>query len=96
MSQRSLTNAFPFNILNGEQGRNEVESSFSSLENRRIARQGGVEARIARQGGGVEARVDFDAVASSRPGNDGKRCIDKVATTIIHLTLSNQSHWHRD
>ena len=27
---------------------------------------------------GEEARVDFDAVASSRPGAGGKRCIDKV------------------
>ena len=27
---------------------------------------------------GEEARVDFDAVASSRPGAGGKRCIEKV------------------
>ena len=27
-----------------------------------------------------EARVDFDAVASSRLGDLGKRCIDKVET----------------
>jgi len=80
--QRSLANAFPFNVLSGEQGREEGEFegsqfSFSSFENRRLARQQGeVEARITRQG--FEPRVDFDAVASSRPGNDGKRCIDKV------------------
>ena len=66
-------NTFPFNALNGEQGSNEGE--FSSFEKRRVERQT------------VDSRVDFDAVASSRPGNDGKRCIDKVTTTIMFIYL---------
>ena len=60
---------FLFNALNGEQGSKEDElSSFG--KKRRVERQ-------------VGSRLDFDAVASSRPGNDGRRCVDKVATIIM-------------
>ena len=34
--------------------------------------------RDQRQRGGDDTPVDFGAVAAARPGNDGKRCIDKV------------------
>merc|ERR1719431_624812 len=37
-----------------------------------------VTARDQRQRGGDDTPVDFGAVAGARPGNDGKRCIDKV------------------
>ena len=40
----------------------------------------GKKRRVERQ---VGSRLDFDAVASSRPGNDGRRCVDKVATIIM-------------
>ena len=40
----------------------------------------GKKRRVERQ---VGSRLDFDAVASSRPGNDGRRCVDKVATLIM-------------
>merc|ERR1711934_57292 len=63
--QHPLTNASPFNALNGEQGSKAME--LSSFEKRK---------RVEREGD--DLRVDFDAVASSRPGSGGKRCIDKV------------------
>ena len=52
-------------------------AEFSSFEKR---------GRVERQGG--NSRVDFDVVASSRPGNDGKRCIDKVARSQSCSSIS--------
>ena len=46
----------------------------------------------------VGSRLDFDAVASSRPGNDGRRCVDKVPTIImlnhfiLELLMSTQMY----
>ena len=37
--------------------------------------------RNQRQGSGDDRGVSFDEVAAVRPGNDGKRCVDKVEMT---------------
>merc|ERR1712010_256382 len=70
--ERSLAGTFPFNANNGQDhhGNHHEEParrSFSDLP-----------ARDQRQRGGDDADVSFPAVAAARPGNDGKRCIDKV------------------
>merc|ERR1712037_548114 len=67
--ERSLAGTFPFNANNGQDHHHEepAHRSFSDLP-----------ARDQRQRGGDDADVSFPAVAAARPGNDGKRCIDKV------------------
>merc|ERR1712055_148716 len=79
--QRSLTNTFPFNSNSGSArhgdhhagGHGHHEEDYSSRRS-----FSDVSARDQRQRGGDDAPVDFGAVAAARPGNDGKRCIDKV------------------
>merc|ERR1711892_439478 len=66
---RNLQNSFPFN-----QGTADQAHEHHGDHNE--ARQA-VEARPARQGGD-DASVSFADVAAARPGNDGKKCIDKV------------------
>merc|ERR1712168_50968 len=62
---RSLTNTFPFNHHEVHGDHQEVDEA-SSLDSR-ASRQG-------EEGGSVS----FPDVAGAEPGDDGKRCIDKV------------------
>merc|ERR1712058_53661 len=68
-NQRSLTGTFPFNQQNGaddhHHAHHEDHHAPASLDS-----------RAERQGDDVA--VDFGAVAAAGPGDDGKRCIDKV------------------
>merc|ERR1712058_9828 len=68
-NQRSLTGTFPFNQKNGaddhHHAHHEDHHAPASLDS-----------RAERQGDDVA--VDFGAVAAAGPGDDGKRCIDKV------------------
>jgi len=71
--ERSLVNTFPFNSRRGSEEqshdhhdqRHHQDNSLSAL-------------RSDRQNSGNSNGVSFDEVAGARPGNDGKRCIDKV------------------
>merc|ERR1712168_1772024 len=69
---RSLTNTFPFNQKAGEdhhghhEDHHEAHHEATSLDSR-ASRQG-------EEGGSVS----FPDVAGAEPGDDGKRCIDKV------------------
>jgi len=71
--ERSLVNTFPFNSRRGSEDpshdhhdhRHHQDNSLSAL-------------RSDRQNSGNSNGVSFDEVAGTRPGNDGKRCIDKV------------------
>merc|ERR1711892_195623 len=62
--ERSLVGSFPFNTNNEA---HEHQHASHEVEDNRIARQGA-----------DNTDVTFGAVAGARPGNDGKRCIDKV------------------
>ena len=76
--QQSVTNTFGFDVIALEE-----EKRFEGLTNtkKHIENANRQDRQV-----GEETRVDFDAVASSRPGAGGKRCIDKV---II-------KHWQGD
>merc|ERR1712059_27823 len=79
--QRSLTNTFPFNANSGgsHHGDHHAGGHGHHQETSSARRSfSDVSARDQRQRGGDDAPVDFGAVAAARPGNDGKRCIDKV------------------
>merc|ERR1711934_236222 len=69
---RSLTNTFPFNANQGEEGHHHHGHHEDSLR-----ASSDIASRDQRQRGG-DVPVDFGAVAAARPGQDGKRCIDKV------------------
>merc|ERR1711936_1043570 len=69
---RSLTNTFPFNANQGEEGHHHHGHHENSLR-----ASSDIASRDQRQRGG-DVPVDFGAVAAARPGQDGKRCIDKV------------------
>merc|ERR1711936_435716 len=68
---RSLVNTFPFNANGG----NEHHGNHHEEPARRAFT--GLDSRNQRQGGD-DTDVSFPSVAAARPGNDGKRCIDKV------------------
>jgi len=72
---RSLTNTFPFNANSGEDHHGHHGDHHEEAPARRTFSD--VDSRDQRQRGGDPA-VDFGAVAAARPGQDGKRCIDKV------------------
>merc|ERR1712179_29789 len=83
--QRSLTNTFPFNTANArgahhDGGHHGGDHHAGHHEEASSARRSfsDVAARDQRQRGGDDSPVDFGEVAAARPGNDGKRCIDKV------------------
>jgi len=67
--ERSLVGTFPFNT------NNQRHHNDNHHLNHNAAHQHD-ETRNSRQGNDVD--VSFGAVAGVRPGNDGKRCIDKV------------------
>jgi len=67
--ERSLLNTFPFNA--NTQSAAPRPAPVATQQRRRVPTQD-LEARDNRQD------VSFPAVAAARPGNDGKRCIDKV------------------
>jgi len=60
---KSLVNSFPFNAQDDHHAAHEHSQSLNT--------------RIARQGED-EVAVGFQAVAAAAPGDDGKKCIDKV------------------
>merc|ERR1711892_204743 len=62
--ERSLIGTFPFNTNAEAHGH---QHAAHQVDDNRVSRQGD---------DGVD--VSFGAVAGARPGNDGKRCIDKV------------------
>merc|ERR1712059_113397 len=64
---KSLTNTFPFNSKSGPEEHHHGGHQQSVLD---------IDSRASRQGD--DTPVDFGAVAAAKPGNDGKRCIDKV------------------
>merc|ERR1711908_23168 len=74
--ERSLANTFPFNANNGEEHHGNHHGDHHEEPARRAFSD--VTARDQRQRGGDDTDVSFPAVAAARPGNDGKRCIDKV------------------
>ena len=76
--QRSLVNTFPFNANGG----NEHHANHHGNHHEEPARRAftGLDSRNQRQGGD-DTDVSFPSVAAARPGNDGKRCIDKVEMT---------------
>merc|ERR1711937_128327 len=67
---RNLQNTFPFNQGGADHAHGHHKHDHSEAHQ-------AVEARPARQGGD-DASVSFADVAAARPGNDGKKCIDKV------------------
>jgi len=77
---RSLTNTFPFNANagGGHHGGNHGNHHGNHHEEPARRAFSDVASRDQRQRGGDDTPVDFGAVAAARPGNDGKRCIDKV------------------
>merc|ERR1711934_1158380 len=62
----------PFNANQGEEGHHHHGHHEDSLR-----ASSDIASRDQRQRGG-DVPVDFGAVAAARPGQDGKRCIDKV------------------
>merc|ERR1712021_215828 len=66
---RNLQNSFPFNQGTSDHAHEHHGDHHEAHQ--------AVEARPARQGGD-DASVSFADVAGARPGNDGKKCIDKV------------------
>merc|ERR1711990_37417 len=73
--ERSLLNTFPFNARGGQGAHHNNQRQLFT----------GVPPRDARQSnrGNGNSRTDsqsvsFDEVAATRPGNDGRRCVDKV------------------
>merc|ERR1712021_74306 len=67
--QRSLVGTFPFNS-SGDQHHSHHDDHTAVVSQ-------SLDSRAARQGAEGES-VSFADVASARPGNDGKKCIDKV------------------
>jgi len=93
--QRSLANTFPFNARGGNnkhqhQGHQEgpqfgQRQQFQDLS-ARDARQRNRNQNRGNNNGGQDVKESppsFDDVAAARPGNDGKRCIDKVEMTTV-------------
>eukprot|EP00092_Neocalanus_flemingeri_P039559 GFUD01043075.1.p1 GENE.GFUD01043075.1~~GFUD01043075.1.p1 ORF type:complete len:357 (+),score=115.63 GFUD01043075.1:146-1216(+) len=82
--EKSLLNTFPFNEQDDNGG--QEHHSHDSNDNNPPANfarglrqpQIQLDARNALQGNDRGGGVSFDAVAQSSPGNDGKKCIDKV------------------
>merc|ERR1711971_348499 len=72
---RSLTNTFPFNAHQGEE---EHHHGHHGHHEDSLRASSDIASRDQRQRGGDDVAVDFGAVAAARPGQDGKRCIDKV------------------
>merc|ERR1712215_211672 len=66
---RSLTNTFPFNQKAGEEHHGDHGEHHG-------AHHEATASRASRQG--EEGGVSFPDVAAASPGDDGKRCIDKV------------------
>merc|ERR1712223_288576 len=71
---RSLVNTFPFNANSGNGHHGNHHDHHEEPARRAFT---GLDSRNQRQGGD-DTDVSFPAVAAARPGNDGKRCIDKV------------------
>merc|ERR1711936_787907 len=71
---RSLVNTFPFNANGGNHHGNHHDNHHEEPARRAFT---GLDSRNQRQGGD-DTDVSFPSVAAARPGNDGKRCIDKV------------------
>merc|ERR1712080_58454 len=77
--QRSLTSTFPFNTPAGRSAHHGGDHHGHHEEASSARRSfSDVAARDQRQRGGDDSPVAFGDVAAARPGNDGKRCIDKV------------------
>ena len=76
--QGSSTTALSFNTNNkaGHDANNDHNNKQTTARRSFSA----VASRGQRQGGRDDSPVDFGAVAQARPGNDGRRCIDKVET----------------
>merc|ERR1712032_41034 len=76
---RSLVNTFPFNANGGNDHHGSHHGNHHDNHHEEPARRAftGLDSRNQRQGGD-DTDVSFPAVAAARPGNDGKRCIDKV------------------
>jgi len=66
---KSLVGTFPFNANNGAEGHHEHHGAHEQSQS--------LDGRLARQGED-EVAVDFASVAAAGPGDDGKKCIDKV------------------
>merc|ERR1711892_533754 len=78
--QRSLVNTFPFNAQGADGHAHEHHEHGEHSEHQAGPARSSSNAlgsRGAKQGGSDQT-VSFGAVAGARPGNDGKRCIDKV------------------
>merc|ERR1712227_178394 len=71
---RSLVNTFPFNANSGNGHHGNHHDHHEEPARRAFT---GLDSRNQRQGGD-DTDVSFPAVAAARPGNDGRRCIDKV------------------
>merc|ERR1712117_543095 len=71
---RSLVNTFPFNANSGNGHHGNHHDHHEEPARRAFT---GLDSRNQRQGGD-DTDVSFPAVSAARPGNDGKRCIDKV------------------
>merc|ERR1712029_1318116 len=73
---KSLVNTFPFNAR-GNSARSQDHDHHHDHDHNGRNLAVSLDARGQRQGsdGGAPS---FDDVAGARPGNDGKRCIDKV------------------
>merc|ERR1711973_82937 len=78
--ERSLANTFPFNANSGEAQHHGHHGNHHGDHHEEPARRAfsDVAARDQRQRGNDGTDVSFPSVAAARPGNDGKRCIDKV------------------
>merc|ERR1711936_721721 len=76
---RSLVNTFPFNANGGNEHHGNHHDIHHGNHHEEPARRAftGLDSRNQRQGGD-DTDVSFPSVAAARPGNDGKRCIDKV------------------
>jgi len=86
---RSLVNTFPFNSRNnhhdhhdgahGSQfGQRQLFDDVSPRDSRQRNRGNQNRFNSNNNNNGDDSPVSFDEVAAARPGNDGKRCIDKV------------------
>jgi len=66
---KSLVGTFPFNANDGAEAHHDHHGSHEPSQS--------LDGRFARQGED-EVAVDFGSVAAAAPGDDGKKCIDKV------------------
>merc|ERR1739838_786192 len=73
--ERSLVNTFPFNSKAADDDHHHSHHRDHEASPRQAFNN--IPARSDRQGS-EGPDVSFGAVAAARPGNDGKRCIDKV------------------